>query len=227
MKMKHSVISALLALGMSACVESTPSLQIGSASAQAANCNITTATGTGLLRGTVNLGFPVGGYPLVLAVTSNLQSIPLEVGEQPVGADEDLNTIYITHLVLSYSSPTAGLTFTDSNSSVPIYGTLTDEGNLLINLFTAETFQDVKDFVGVGESAEVLVTVQLKGERASGDELDSNEIVFPVTVYNVPAASLEAGVCGPGKRFAAPTEPCDQRGLNNVVPVCEDIPTTP
>jgi hypothetical protein len=227
MKMKHSVISALLALGMSACVESTPALQIGSASAQAPDCSISAADGPGLLRGSVNLAFPVGGYPLVLAVTSNLQSVPLEVGEVPVSGDEDLNTIYITQLVLSYSSPTAGLSFTDSSSSVPIYGALSDDGNLLLNLFTAETFTDLVTFVGPGKSAEVLVTVQLKGKRASGDEVDSNEIVFPVTVYNTPISTLQTAVCGPGRQFAASDDPCDQSGLNNVVPACEDTPTTP
>ncbi|MCY1020718.1 hypothetical protein [Pyxidicoccus sp. MSG2] len=223
MKMKHSVISALLALGMSACVESTPSLQIGSASAQAEDCTIsTTTTGPGLLRGTVNLGFEgVGGYPLVLAVTSNLQSIPIQVGEQPVGSDVDLNTIYITELALSYSSPTEGLRFTESSSSVPIYGTLSDKGSLLINLFTAETFLDLVGFVVPGKSAEVLVTVQLKGERASGDELDSNEIVFPITVYNIPEDDLATSLCGTGGKFEAPTEACDQRGLNGVVPACQ------
>jgi hypothetical protein len=220
MKMKHSVISALLALGMSACVESTPALQIGSASAQGADCSITTGDGTGLLRGTVNLSFPVNGYPLVLAVTSNLQGTSIDVGEVPVSGDPDLNTIYLTELVLSYSSPTDGLSFTDSSSTVPIYGTVSDEGSLLINLFTAETFTDVENFVGVGKPAEVHVTVQLKGKRASGDEIDSNEIVFPVTVYDDPAEAS----CPAGQQFEAPEGACDQRGLNGVVPLCEPIP---
>jgi hypothetical protein len=226
MKMKNSVLSALLALGMSACVESSPALQIGGATAQGADCSLASSSAAGLLRGSLDLSFRGGGYPLVLAVTSNLVSTPIEIGDRPVGADEDLNTIYVTSLVLSYSSPTEGLTFTEGRASVPIYGTLEDDGNLLLNLLTSKVLTDLNGFVQGTGSAELLVTVQLKGSRVAGDEVESNEIVFPITVYRS-GAGLEAAVCGPGKRFAASEDPCPQAGLNGVLPECEAIPTTP
>lgn len=228
MKMKNSVLAALTALGMSACVESTPALQIGGAAAQGADCSLDASEGTGLLRGTLDLGLRRGGFPLVLAVTSNVENNPIEVGDRPVGGDEDFNTLYITNLVLSYSTTTDGLTFTESQANVPIYGTLTDEGNLLLNLFTADVVSDLIGFVPGSGAAEVLVTVQLKGARVSGDEVESNEIVFPVTVYqSAPPAEIERALCGEGRQFAESDDACDQRGLNGVVPECEETPAAP
>ena len=89
MKMKNSVISALLALGMTACVESTPSLQVGGATAQAADCSIG-GNAVGLLAGSLNLGIRGASYPLVLEINSNLNVVPVDVNDQPVTADPDL-----------------------------------------------------------------------------------------------------------------------------------------
>lgn len=227
MKMKNSVLPALLALGLSACVESTPTLQIQGATAQNEDCSFGGAEGTGLLRGSLDLGLRSGGYSVVLGVTSNVANAPILVGERPVGADEDLDTIYITNLVLRYSTETPELTFKETSANVPVYGTLEEDGNLLLGLLTSKVLSDVSTFLDTHASAEVLVTVQLRGSNVSGDEVESNEIVFPVAVYRSDRAALEGAVCGEKKRFAAPEAPCDQRGLNNVVPKCEDVPTTP
>lgn len=220
MKMKNSVISALLALGMTACVESTPILQIGRASAQAANCSVGGGAGeVGLLAGSLDLGIrPGGGYPLVLAVNSNVEGTAIEVGDQPLTGDEALNTLYITELVLDYSSSTAGLAIGGAGGTVPLYGTLSRQSNLLVNLFTSEAAEVLAGFVTPGVSADVLVSVQLRGKRASGDEVESNEIAFPVTVTNFGFA------CPPGQVVAPLDDECPQAGLNGVVPECEDAP---
>jgi hypothetical protein len=215
MKMKNSVISALLALGMTACVESTPSLQVGGATAQAADCSIG-GNAVGLLAGSLNLGIRGASYPLVLEINSNLNVVPVDVNDQPVTADPDLNTIYITELVLGYSSPTEGLSIEDAGGTVPIYGTVFEGSNMQVNLFTSDVAAALTSFVTPGVSADVLVNLQLRGKRASGDEMESNEIVFPVSVGNFPFS------CPPGFRIAASTDPCPQAGLNGVVPECEE-----
>ncbi|QSQ23865.1 hypothetical protein JY651_02455 [Pyxidicoccus parkwayensis] len=217
MKMKHIVISALLALGLTSCVDSTPSLQIGSASAQGADCSIGT-TGPALLRGSLDLSLrPGGGFPLALAIITNLDVPVVAVGDQPVSGDPDLSTIYVTNLVLSYSSPTAGLTFSEPKANVRVFGAVDADGNLLVNLLTPDVIQDVGDFVAGGDSAEVLVTLKLKAQRASGDELESNEIVFPVLVY------ASGFTCPTGTKRTVSDDPCPQEGLNGVLPACEAV----
>ena len=222
MKMKPSIIPALLAFGLTACVESTPTLQIGSAAAQGEDCSIDAEGGPGLLRGALDLTFRANsGYPLVLGVRSNLTSLPLEVGEVPLSGDEDLNTIYINRLVLRYSTNTPGLTFKETSASVPIYGTLSEQGDLLLNLLTPKVITDLNDFVPTNGSAEVLIELQLRGQRASGDEVESNEITFPLTVF-------ESGFgCPTGQQAVVSEDECPQTGLNGVYPACEPIPTTP
>jgi hypothetical protein len=221
MKMKPSVTSALLALGLTACVDGTPALQIGGAAAQGTDCSISASTGPGLLRGTLDLTFRAGsGYPLVLAVTSNLSSTAVEVGGTPVSGDEP-DTIYITRVALKYSTSTPGLTLREKSASVPIYGTLDDTGNLLLNLLTPTVIEDLNGFVPGNAPAEVLIKVQLRGERVTGDEVESNEITFPLSVY-------ESGfTCPTGQVFAKNTDACPQIGLNNVFPECEDAAATP
>jgi len=217
MKMKNSVMSALLALSMTACVESTPSLQIGSASAQGADCSLGgVGSSAGLLRGSLNLGIrpAAGGYPLALSVNSNLAGTAIEVGGQPVSGDADLNTIYLTELVLGYSSPTEGLNLGSAKGSLPIYGTVTGENRLLVNLLTSAAATELERFVRAGVAADVLVNVQLRGKRVSGDEVESNEIIFPLTVANVPFT------CPPGTTLEPVEEACSQAGLNGVLPKC-------
>jgi hypothetical protein len=217
MKMKNSVMSALLALSMTACVESTPSLQIGSVSAQGADCSLGGAAGSaGLLRGALNLGIrpAAGGYPLVLAVNSNLAGTLIEVSGRPVSGDADLNTIYLTELVLGYSSPTEGLDLASAKGSVPVHGTVSGDGRLLLNLLTSAAATELERFVRAGVTADVLVNVQLRGKRVSGDEVESNEIIFPLNVANVPFT------CPPGTTLVPVEEACSQAGLNGVLPRC-------
>lgn len=218
MKMNRSVLSALLALGMAACADSTPALQIGNVTAQGADCSVDASSGPGLLRGSLDLNLrnPALGFPLVVGVTSNLQNATIEVGDRPVTGDGSSNAIYITHLKLGYSSSTQGMKFTEPNVSVPVYGTITDGGNLLISLFTGQALADLVAFVNGGAgAADVLVKIKFQGETVTGDELESNEISFPVIVYKGNFS------CPTGQTPAPSDEECPQTGLNGAVPTCE------
>jgi hypothetical protein len=223
MKMNHFVIPALMLLGLTtACVESTPILQLGGGAPQNEDCSFPNTEEVSQLRGSVNLGF-VGGYPLVFGVTSNVATTVVEVSDEPVVGDEDLNTIYITEQVLSYRTNPEFADFPQPQGSIPLHGTVQVDGGLLLNLLTAEAVDFLDDRAGAG-GIEVLVTMHLRGKRASGDEVESNEITYPITVTNVPFNVVQSALC-PGQRFEPRTEACDQRGLNGVYPACEDLPT--
>ncbi|MCP3144002.1 hypothetical protein [Pyxidicoccus xibeiensis] len=222
MKMNHFVIPALMMLGLTtACVESTPILQLKGGAPQNDDCSFPNTAEVSQLRGSVNLGF-VGGYPLVFGVTSNVITTAIEVSEEPVLGDPDLNTIYITDLVLSYRTNPEFENFPQPRGPVPLHGTIEQDGQLLLNLLTAEAVDFLDDRAGAG-GIEVLVTMHLRGKRASGDEVESNEITYPITVTNVPYLDVQAALC-PGQVFEPRTDSCDQRGLNGSYPACEDPP---
>lgn len=219
MKMKHTIISALLALGMgTSCVESTPVLQLGGASPLGADCSIG-GNDVNILRGSINLELQQGGYRAVFAITSNLTNTPIVVNDEPVGGDEDLNTLYITGMAVSYASEGLDLPGADEDNPLPLYGTLEVDGDLALNLFTSRVNDILLDTVTSG-SREVLVTFKLLGKRASGDKVESNEVTFPITVFRRAA-------CPAGYRQVLSTDPCPQAGLNGVEAECELIPPPP
>ncbi|MFP2907657.1 hypothetical protein ACLESD_21930 [Pyxidicoccus sp. 3LFB2] len=233
MKMNPFVITSLLALGLgtTACTESTPSLQLLSASPVGEDCTLGSQEDAQLVSGSLNVAFRPqrgSGYPLVLSLTTNVQTVPIDVEEQPITNDADLNTVYLTGVELSYkASGDVELSEPEGDADsffVPIHGTVSGNYRLQTNLLTNQIEQEVRDLVAApGTAVDLLVTVRIIGKRVSGEEQESNEIVFPLTVFNQSVAALQAAVCGPERRFEAPTEPCDQRGLNGVLPACEDV----
>ncbi|MFP2931508.1 hypothetical protein ACLESO_41245 [Pyxidicoccus sp. 3LG] len=223
MKMNHCVITVLLSLGMTtACVDTPSSIQLQGTSSQNADCTVNDADDVRLLRGALNLAVapPGRGFPLGINITSNRASTEIEVGGQPISGDEDLNIIYLKELVLGYETvPSLNTPISQPEGPILLHGTLEEDGQLLLNLLTGKAETELR--AGVGATPiELLVNIQLRGETASGEEVESNEIIFPLTVGSVAPAA-----CPEGTERAQATDACPQNGYNGVPALpCVEIP---
>jgi hypothetical protein len=240
MKMTYLASSLLVSAGLVvACVDAPPTLQVRSAFAPDEECVISNDEEAAILRGSLNVGTRgFGGYPVGFTVTSNQAATEIVVSEQPVSGNEQLNALYLTGLRLTYSATPAVGDIT--GGVVPIHGTIDEDGLLAVDLLTGQASAALINGIaavnyladgGMSVSdpnkptgVELGIRVQFLGETSAGDELESNEITFPIAVNNVPLPSLQQLVCGQRGRFPVAALGSCRTGLNGFVPPCEPIP---
>ncbi|AGC47630.1 putative lipoprotein [Myxococcus stipitatus DSM 14675] len=206
--MKPIYLIALLALGSVSCVDDYPKLQILQSTPPDSSCTI--PDNRQLLNGSLNLAL-AGNYQMGLIVTSNVLETPIVVGA-PL-TDPDGNAIYVTELDLSYrTEPELNI----PSATVPIHGTFRAAGNgaMLLNIFTLDALQALRSATGGANFVETLVTLKVRGKMLDGSKVETNTITYSVQVGNIPFS------CPPGKAVEPPTEACDQRGQNGVLPAC-------
>ncbi|QSQ13535.1 hypothetical protein [Myxococcus landrumensis] len=206
--MKPIYLIALLALGSVSCVDDYPKLQILQSTPPEPDCSI--PDNRQLLSGSLNLAL-AGNYTMGLIITSNVVETPVAVGE-PV-TDPDGNAIYVTELDLSYrTDPELNI----PSATLPIYGSFraAGDGAMLLNIFTSDALQALRAATGGPNVVDALVTLKVRGKMLDGTKVETNEVTYSVLVGNVPFT------CPAGKSVESPTQACDQRGQNGVLPAC-------
>ncbi|WP_342375743.1 hypothetical protein NVS55_31240 [Myxococcus stipitatus] len=207
--MKPIYLIALLALSSVSCVDDYPKLQILQSSPPEPSCTV--PDDRQLLNGSLNLAL-ASNYRLGLIMTSNVRTATIAVGGEPL-TDPDGNAIYVTELDLSYrTQPELNI----PSATVPIYGSFRGEGNgvMLLSLFTTDALQALHTATQGANIVDALVTLKVRGKMLDGTKMETNEITYSVQVGNVPFS------CPPDKTVEPPTEACDQRGQNGVLPAC-------
>ncbi|RKH43844.1 hypothetical protein [Corallococcus sicarius] len=220
--MKPLFVAASLALGLCACTESPPVVQILQSKQPNAECVIAT-DGIGIARGGLNLAY-ARSYRLGLVVNSVYANTPIEVSGVPLDPAPPSGgqaTLIVDTLKLSYEvSSGASIPSQDVPFSAGLNGA--SEGNLmLINLFTAESSSALRDAVpSNGEPVQVKVTLQFTGKAASGGAaFESNEFVYAIDVENTP---LPIPACGAAEEPEVDA-PCGAIGQDGAYPSC--LPT--
>ncbi len=208
--MKPIHLAVLLAFGAGACVDTPSAVQIFQATPPDASCSVSTSS-AGLLRGSLDLSLSQG-YLMGFVVRSSLTDTPVVVGDSPLSG-EDTDAVYLDEMEVSYDTNRSGVNLDDA--TVPIYNAIQggEEGTLLLNLITSDALEDLDTATESGE-VEVLVTLRLHGKTATGSEVETNEISYPIVVY-------KSGFACPSPQVPEEaTEPCDPRGQNGNVPAC-------
>ncbi|WP_408889456.1 hypothetical protein ACJ2CR_37535 [Myxococcus faecalis] len=210
--MKPIYLAALMAFGSVSCVDNTPKLQVIHAALPEPDCSI--PEDEAILRGSLNLGL-AGDFLLGLVITSNLVDSPVIVGEGGEVSDPDSLAIYVTSVDVSYrTEPDLGI----EDANIPLFGGFrpNQDSSLLLGVLTRDAQAALFAATAGGGFVDTLVTMRFRGKTATGSKVEANEFTFPLTVTNV------GFVCPkPGDVPAQPTEACDLRGLNGVVPECE------
>lgn len=217
------VISAALALAPLGCVANQGDASVRFLNALGLKANTDTGgctadTAVGISSGTFDVS---GGqnYLMALAVETNTnqQSITIS-GENFSG--KGLSDITLNELVYSYESSNTSLSLpAEEEDRVPIYavyrpGTDPQGSYLTLWAFGPKGLAAVNALPqSFTETTTVIVTIKARGKLSGGQTVESNEIPFPVTVYNtgfVPstgacpagATTKVMGACGAGQGAA-------------------------
>ncbi|MFP2960134.1 hypothetical protein ACLEPN_20480 [Myxococcus sp. 1LA] len=217
--MKNFYLAVPLALMMSACVDNPPTIQIFNAfipdDACAVNASSAASGGGSLDLATSNR------YLAGLSVRNGYSLSEVEVNDSPITGEGDATSVYITNIELTYetigSGPTLeGASYT-THFSLP--SSATTNSILVIDLLGGEALGVLLAQVGPGSSASFNVRIRLTGKTVTGSAAESNEVVYPVTVYN------SGFTCEPGFILER-NGPCGGTGgQDGYPPTCEEIPT--
>lgn len=220
--MKPLYIAAVLALGLSACVDNPPEVQLFQAIRPDEECVID-VDGEGILHGSLDLNY-AASYLLGFTVNSNLNGTEVVIGTQPVGGtNTDPAAVYLDRVEVSYST-TPSLAI--PSEKLPIYVALRggSEGNtVVLDLMTRRAYELLGERTQT-EDVEVLVTLKLTGKTAVGDSASSNEVTFPFTAFR---STTPIRTCGADEDFE-PAGPCGTLGgQDGALPACIPDTTTP
>jgi hypothetical protein len=219
--MKPLHFAAVLALGLSACADSPPEIQITQAQQPSTTCALAATGGVGILRGSLNVGFS-GSYLLGFIFNSNLTNSNLTVGAEPIGgANTDTGAVYLDRVSFSYAvqSSTGQSSVSIPAEDIAIFASVpsSSKGNqLVMNIITQKAAEKLAAATAGGEDLTVLVTLQLKGKTATGSGAESNEITYPIHVFSAP---VDIPACGTAV-IPAPAGPCGNAGQDGAYPTC-------
>lgn len=177
----------------------------------------------GIYRGSLDLAGNTR-YILQFEVESTLQSIVTTVPPDTV-ANQSRNEFVAKRMVLNYSS-IPSLPF--QPEQVDMYWVVqpnTSTGNFLqVSLLAPQARQLLLSSIQAGQSVELLVTMQVFGELASGEKVSTNKVSYPITVYR---SGFTA--CRSSTDVRAPTGPCGDVGGQDgtIVGCCREILPTP
>ena len=217
--MKPLFVAASLALGLCACTESPPVVQILQTKQPDATCKVANDA-PGIARGSLNLRY-TNGYVLGLIVNSLYTNTPTEVGGVPLDpepATGGQGTLFVETVKLSFET-SSGASIPDQE--IPYTAGLNpgSEGNLLVlNLISAPVYSALLQAVPTGaDPVQLTATIQFEGTYAAGSSsFESNEIKYSVDVSN---QDVGVPACAPG---AAPESdaPCGNAGQDGAYPSC-------
>ncbi|RKH10348.1 hypothetical protein D7V97_14005 [Corallococcus sp. CA053C] len=217
--MKPLFVAASLALGLCACTESPPIVQILQAKQPDPACKVGTDA-PGIARGTLNLRY-TNGYVLGLIVNSVYFNTPTEVSGVPLDPEPETGgqgTAFVETVKLTFETST-GASIPDQE--VPYTAGLSpgSEGNLLVlNLIPADVYTALLQAVPTNsDPVMVAATIQFKGTYASGNsKFESNELKYSIDVRN---EDVGIPACAAGQ-LPESEAPCGNTGQDGTYPSC-------
>ncbi|NVJ01191.1 hypothetical protein HV824_24175 [Myxococcus sp. AM009] len=215
--MKNFYLAVPLALVMSGCVDNPPAIQIFNAYIPDESCAVNQA-GAASGGGSLDLA-TANRYLAGLSVRSGFTLAEVEVGENPVTGEGDATAVYVTHIELAYEAQGGGPTLESEAypTHFAIPSSSTSNSMLIIDLLGGNARETLLTQVGSGSSASFNVRVRLTGKTATGAKAESNEIAYPVTVYN-------SGFTCPEGTILEFNGPCGgPGGQDGYPPTCEEI----
>lgn len=214
---KLLLVLPLVAAASSGCVSSDSPIVVLNNHVVDASCSIDNTLS--ISQGSLDLSVGVG-YIGRFAVESNLQPITVEVGSDTV-AGADQNDFVVERIDISYSNPLGGAV--PPAVTIPLHfviraGARAQNTNMGIDLLPANARASL---AGVGATGTIVVaTFTVTGSLRSGRTFTSNDVNFPIEVF-------ESGFsgCGAGQTLEL-NGPCGSIGAQDgTFPLC--IATTP
>ena len=209
--MKPLFVAASLALGLCACSESPPVIQILSSKVPTATCSIE-EDAPGRAAGFLNLAFGQS-YVLGLLVNSSYSNTPTEVSGVPLDPAPGTGgqgTAFVDTVEVSYATtpnirlPNQKIAYTAGISPN------SEENKLVLDLLTREAADALLAAVPAGGTpVQVQVTLKLTGKFLSGGgKFESNEFIYVFEAFNRP---ISIPAC-PAGESPEPVAPCGSSG---------------
>src|SRR5262249_23727212 len=183
------------------------------------------ASNIGITGGTLDISGTTA-YFLQFQLESTFQQLSNGIsGESPFQGPQ--RNDWIATQILSSSSSVPALTPPLADDSLPIYFRLpagaTSSSFIGIDMITATAAQRLASSVRVGDVVNLSVTIQLRGELASGQKVNTTKVTYPIQVFN---SGFQG--CRLGDR-RVPSGPCMTVGGQDgtLVACCRDFTTPP
>ncbi len=205
--MKNSYLALPLALLMAGCAENLPELQIFNSFQPETDCTVDTDK-FAVFSGSLDLASGTR-YVLGFELRSTVTNTPINVGADdiPVTGTGDDNAIYLTEVELKYYDAENDSELGDFSDTYPAYFVVPtaadDDGNILIfDLIGPEGLAGLNALVTGPDPRLIHVRLKVKGKTTSGGGVDSNEIAYPITLFNsgatctAPQVFSRNGPCG-------------------------------
>ncbi|MBX7113495.1 MAG: hypothetical protein K1X64_04105 [Myxococcaceae bacterium] len=181
--MKTKLLSVLLWVSMGACVPNDTPVRILEAfglegGGVPGKCKVNDISQGG---GSLDISVK-GSYSIAFKMVSEIVDSTKFGGTSEFAGGEHRNDFEATVLALSYTStPRMNL----AAENLPIHLTIgqSTDYTLYTNLLGPAALGVLSDNLAVGDSAEVIVSMQLRGNLLSGQALSTNTVKFPITVY--------------------------------------------
>jgi hypothetical protein len=208
--MKRIVLA--LVIFLAACAPSDTSVRLLGASPLDPTCKVQSG-GVTITNGTLNLAL-TNRYYAQFGTESDLQVIVTQVGSDTLQGP-GRNDFIGDRFVFSYTStPTSP--FPDETEPVYVIipagagGSSSSQDNFLqTNLISTKAGEALySKVVAGGTPMDLVVNFQVQGHLFSGESINTNQVSFPITVYNLPPPAQ----CPAGTTLTAVPGPCGNTG---------------
>lgn len=219
---KLVIFVAALALGALGCVSTDDPIRLLGVRSLTGDAESCEASDIQLVAGSLD----VSGTTFYVAqfdMESSLQQLSSSSGGETI-AGANRNDFFADEVVLSYTS-TPSQPFEEER--VPMHfvlppGASRDDSFLRMNIIGPKAAQRLVDNVTPGNTLDLVVTLEVRGHLASGQDVSSNPVSYPISIFN----SGFAGCTSP--LILAGTGPCGlPGGQDGSRPGCIDPTATP
>lgn len=182
--MKTKLIAAFLLVTMGSCVPNETAVRILDTVGFEGGGNPGECTLNDIRQGGGSLDLSVrSSYRIAFKMASEIEDSSNFGGTTDFVGNDHRNDFEMTTLALTYSS-TPRFNFTAENVPVHLLVRQSEEdATVYLDLMAPLAIGVLSDNLAVGDSAEVIVTAQLRGNLLSGQALSTNTIKYPITVY--------------------------------------------
>jgi len=153
------------------------------------------AATVGITAGTLDIS-GTSSYLLQFQMESTFQQLSNGISGEPAFQGPSRNDWIATEILYSYSSVPA-LSPALADELLPIYFRLpagaSSTSFIGIDMITATAAQRLASTVRLGDVVTLNITIQLRGELASGQKVNTNKVTYPIEVFNSGFQGCAAG----------------------------------
>ncbi len=211
--MKRLLIVASVASMVVGCSSPESGVRLLNAHLFDATCEID--TDVSISRGSLDISASTA-YNVAFDIESDLTQTETSVGGQ-VLQPANQNNFFVQEVVYKYSSePTQAFPEERVNAHFVVSAGSTEGSFMTVNLIQSQASELLLASVPAGGQMRILVTFHLEGEFASGKSAKTNEVSYPILIYN-------SGFTGcPGSTVAPTGAPCGNTGQDSPAGCCND-----